>query len=107
MPKIPLDALLLPRSNASPLLVAQFNSTVWSFYEQLKGDGPLLDVLYRISAKRGENNEEQQGEGEAKASIAGSVASCLMLLCAMFCYRFAPAFCTISQPPLLITSLLT
>ena len=49
----------------------QFNDTVWSFYNQLAGDGPLLNVLYKISDKRGHYNDEQQGEINGLARLSG------------------------------------
>lgn len=49
----------------------QFNTTVWNFYNQLAGDGPLLKVLYGISAKRGDYGDEQQGEINGLARLSG------------------------------------
>mmetsp|Transcript_110411 Transcript_110411/g.321458 ORF Transcript_110411/g.321458 Transcript_110411/m.321458 type:complete len:543 (-) Transcript_110411:349-1977(-) len=50
----------------------QFNSTVWQFYNQYFANDPILtDVLYGLSAKRGPENDEMQGEINGLAAASG------------------------------------
>ena len=48
-----------------------FNETVWKFYNDHFADAPkLTKVLYEISDKRGDENEEQQKEIEGLAQMS-------------------------------------
>ena len=48
-----------------------FNETVWKFYnDNFANDALLTDVLYKISQKRGNENEEQQAEIEGLADMS-------------------------------------
>ena len=49
-----------------------FNATVWKFWDQyFAQDAILRDVLYKITDKRGPENEEMEGEIDGLAEISG------------------------------------
>jgi len=52
-------------------LIVDFNDTVWQYYnENIKDKTALTDVLYKLAAKRGPENAEQQGEIEGLARLS-------------------------------------
>lgn len=57
---------------AGLVTMADFNATVWKFYDQyFANDKILTDALYGIADLRGEENAEQQGEIRGLAAASG------------------------------------